>query len=456
MTPVYDARAVHRALQQPAATAVLAESTQRSLEHKRAAHEQVPWQMLRERAHAIKAHAIANLDRLLVQFEREFTARGGTVLWARTAQEAAERFLDICRHHGAATVVKGKSMLSEELELNARLQSEGIDSVETDLGDYIVQLAGQRPTHIIAPAIHLSRAEIGHLFERRLGVKFTDDPQALSMIARGQLRRRFMQAGLGMTGANFGIAQTGTVVVVENEGNGGLCAAVPPVHVIVMGIEKIIPRLDDLPVFLHLLARAGTGQKLTTYTHHFLGPEVGKTMYCLLVDAGRTALLADERTRESLYCIRCGACLNVCPIYRRVGGAAYGWVYPGPIGSVITPQMIGVRHAGELPFASTLCGACRQECPVDIDLPHQLVHMRSKAVAGGASGSAGERRFASAWAKAMSSVASYRRAVFWARAAMRLGRIVPRKPWPLNAWSRHRVLPEIAGETFKEWYVKRK
>jgi L-lactate dehydrogenase complex protein LldF len=258
-----------------------------------------------------------------------------------------------------------------------------------------------------------------------------------------------------MTGVNFAIAETGTVVTVENEGNQALSAAAPPVYVALMGIEKVIPRLMDLPPFLHVLARAATGQKLSVYTHHFLGPEDGRTWYCIIIDAGRTKVLADPATRESLYCIRCGACMNVCPIYRRVGGWAYGWVYPGPIGSVETPQMIGVDKAGELPFASTLCGACQEECPVNIDLPHQLVHMRHKAVEAKAAASAAERVAFSAWADAMSSLPAYRRATRLARSGVGALSKIGWRPGPLRAWAKHRDVPALARETFKEWWEKR-
>jgi L-lactate dehydrogenase complex protein LldF len=455
MTIHFDKRQVHEDLTHPHGPTVLPASMQRAVEHKRLAQADVPWETLRDQAHAVKAFAVAHLGELLVEFEKQFEARGGAVLWARTADEAASHFINICRRHGATSVVKGKSMVSEELELNARLAAEGIEPIETDLGEYIVQLAGQRPSHIIGPALHMSAEEIGDLFARRLKMEKTVDAAALSEAARVRIRERYLEAGVGMTGANFAIAQTGTVVVVENEGNGGLSAQAPPVHVIVAGIEKVIPRLEDLPVFLHLLARSATGQKLSTYTHHFLGPQEGRTAYCILVDAGRTQVLADPETRESLYCIRCGACLNVCPIYRRVGGWAYGWVYPGPIGSVLTPQMVGVEDGGELPFASTLCGACGEECPTKIDLPHQLVHMRRRAVDAGASSSPLDGLALRAWSAAMESPGAYRAAIAAARVG---GAIVGTGPWAPNAvkqWGKTRKAPAIARETFKEWWSRR-
>jgi L-lactate dehydrogenase complex protein LldF len=455
MSARFDRAAAKQKFREPNAPPVLATSMQRSLDHKRAAQAGVPWEALRDRAHALKADAIANLDVLLEQFERRFVERGGRVVWARTADEAADAFLRICRAHGAKSVVKGKSMVSEELQLNERLAAAGIDPVETDLGEYIVQLAGQKPSHVIAPAAHLSAQDVGALFERKLGLAYSDDPQTLSLAARARLRSRYVSADVGMTGVNFAVAESGTLIVVENEGNGGLSAAAPRVHIAIMGVEKVIRRTADLTTFLPLLARSGTGQKITTYTHHLLGPEAGKYQYCIIVDAGRTALLADPATRESLYCIRCGACMNVCPVYRRAGGAAYGSVYPGPIGAVVTPKMVDPAAASILPFASTLCGACKDECPVKIDLPLQLLHLRRLAVDAGVAGGMLERRAMRMFVRAMSSVRAYSRAVRWLRLATGMAQRSPWKPGSLGAWMRRRTLPEPAGQSFREWWRSR-
>ncbi|HLW38025.1 MAG TPA: lactate utilization protein B, partial [Candidatus Eremiobacteraceae bacterium] len=393
--------------ERPQPSESLAATLQRSVDLKRTAEEQVDWASLRQHAHAIKKYTIEHLDTVLLEFEQSLRARGATVLWAATREEAVAHVRDICKQHGATSVVKGKSMLSEEIELNAGLDRAGIAAVESDLGEFIVQLAGQRPSHIVGPALHLNRRDVGTIFAEKLGLPFSDDPQALMTAARLHLRRRYFEAGIGITGVNFAAADTGTIVVVENEGNGGLSASIPPVHVCLMGIEKVIPRLADLPVFLRLLARAGTGQKLTTYTHYFLGPEDGKQLYCILIDAGRTRILADRRLRESLFCIRCGACLNVCPVYRRAGGWAYGSAYSGPIGAVVTPLLEGLSAAAQLPFASTLCGACKQECPVDIDLPHQLAYLRQRVVEETVQPDAAERSLMRAFAFCMQRLWTY-------------------------------------------------
>jgi L-lactate dehydrogenase complex protein LldF len=456
MPTSFNRKEVARAFAHPAAAAVLSTTLERSVESAHRARAQIEWEALRSAAHDVKAYAIENLDRLLTQFETQFTERGGVVLWAQTADDAVAHFLDICRRHGATSVVKGKSMVSEELGINEQLSRAGIDAVETDLGEYIVQLAGQRPSHIVGPALHLSRQDVGKLFAAKLGIEYTDDPETLMSAARTRLRARYMQARVGMTGVNFAVAETGTIVVIENEGNGGLSSAVPPVHVFLMGIEKVIPRLADVPLFVRILARAATGQKISTYTHHFLGAEESKTVYCIIVNANRTQLLADPKTRQSLYCIRCGACLNVCPIYRRAGGFAYGGTYAGPIGAVITPQLTGIEQAGELPFVSTLCGACQDECPVKIDLPHQLVYLRHRAVEHGYGRSSITSRGIAAWARAMRDLPSYRRSVRWLRRAAALGRRIGWYPGVLGAWTKTRTLPQPPKESFKEWWELRR
>jgi L-lactate dehydrogenase complex protein LldF len=349
--------------------------------------EFAPYEDERSAARLIKEDAIARLDQLIVELTRMLEARGCRVFFASSAVEARDYMLKVAKDAGVKRVVKGKSMTTEEIALNPAFERAGIEAVETDLGEYIVQLRHEPPSHIITPAIHLSKEDIGALFHERLGIPYTAEPEKLTAEARTRLREAFLTAGMGVTGANFAIAETGTIVVVENEGNGRMSSTMPEIYVAVMGIEKVIPKLADLPHFLEVLARTATGQKLTTYTNFINGPrgegdlDGPREMHVVILDNGRTAMLADPVMREALYCIRCGACLNVCPVYRHIGGHAYRSPYPGPIGSIISPNLVG-SAAGHLPFASTLCGACKEVCPVKIDIPRILLHLRWKETAG--------------------------------------------------------------------------
>ncbi len=343
---------------------------------------QVQWEHLRDRAHAIKAKTINHLDYYLEQFADNVERAGGQVFWAETAEEACNYIAELARRRGLKEAVKSKSMMTEEIGLNKALASAGIEPIETDLGEYIVQLANERPSHINMPAIHKTRGDVADLFAEKLGVKRTEEIPQMTALARRLLRARFASAGMGITGVNYAIAETGTIVLVENEGNIRLTTSLPQIHVAVMGIEKVIPRLEDLDVFLKLLSRSASGQKMCSYVSLLTGVKRSRTeegpdeFHVVVVDNGRIKMLADKELRESLYCIRCGACLNVCPVYRKIGGHAYGWVYPGPIGAVLTPQMIGLDQAAALPFASSLCGACGDVCPVKIKLPEMLIHLR--------------------------------------------------------------------------------
>jgi L-lactate dehydrogenase complex protein LldF len=354
------------------------------------AAERADWESLRARARAIKEDVVDHLDRHLERFAAQVEARGGTVHWARDAAEARAIVVGLATARGATLVVKGKSMASEEVDLNPALEAAGIRVVEGDLGEYIVQLAGQAPSHLTTPAIHLSRGDVADLFHRKLGVERNDDPNFLCEVARRILREVFRGASMGFSGANFAVAETGTIVLHENEGNIRLASSLPPVHVALLGIEKLVPTLADLAVVMRLLPRASTGQRLTTYTSWITGPRRAdeddgpRELHVVLLDNGRTRILADPAAREALFCLRCGACLNACPVYRQIGGYAYGWVLPGPIGSILTPQMLGLDRAPDLPFASSLCGACRDACPVKIDLPGQLLHLRHRVAEGDA------------------------------------------------------------------------
>jgi L-lactate dehydrogenase complex protein LldF len=455
----------------------LRSSTLRLYTHRLQALTEVPaFERLRERARAIKREVMDHLDYYLEQFADSVVRRGGKVHWAATAEEACALVLGIARQAGAREVVKAKTMVSEEIELNQALEAASIQAVETDLGEFILQLAGERPAHIVAPAMHKTRADVADLFAARLDPARTEEPARLTAIARQALRAMFAKAEMGLSGANFAVAETGTVVLVENEGNIRFCTTAPRVHVALIGIEKILPRWADLAVFLRLLARSGTGQKLTTYTSILTGPrrpgEDGpEEMHVVLLDNGRVATLADEKMREALYCIRCGACLNACPVFRKIGGHAYGSVYSGPIGALITPQFAGIEQARELPFASSLCGACREVCPVKINIPDLLLHLRSKAqqptTAPGKAlpksrrdAAMGERTSTRLWAWVMTRPRMYelgsRLARWGQRLVARQGKGDVQK-WilrfpvnPVARWTDGRDLPALAPRSFRE------
>jgi L-lactate dehydrogenase complex protein LldF len=344
------------------------------------------YQDLREQAHRVKRHTLENLDYYLEQLEANATAHGGHVVWCNNGEEVADFILGLAKQRGASLIVKSKSMTTEEIDLNERLEHHHLDAIETDLGEYILQLAHERPYHIVAPALHKTRHEVAGLFADRLGVQHDVVIENQTLTARRVLREKFLAAGIGITGANFLVADSGAVVIVENEGNARLTSSAPPIHIAIAGIEKLIPRAQDLAVFLKLLGRSATGQPLTVYTSFLSGPrrpgEVDGPgeFHLVLLDNGRTKLLADAAKRESLFCIRCGACLNHCPVYRKIGGHNYPGTYSGPIGAIITPQYRGVMAHPWLPFASTLCGACAEVCPVKIDIPRLLLDLRSEVV----------------------------------------------------------------------------
>src|SRR3954447_8332775 len=347
------------------------------------------WEELRAAGQAIKAATMARLDEHLEELERQVTARGGTVHWARDATEASAIVTRLVQATGADEVVKVKSMATQEIGLNEALEAAGIAAHETDLAELIVQLGDDAPSHILVPAIHKNRAEIREIFLREMpGVdpELTDEPRKLAMAARAHLRERFLRARVAISGANFAVAETGTLSVVESEGNGRMCLTLPQTLITVMGIEKLVPTWRDLEVFLQLLPRSSTGERMNPYTSLWAGvsPDDGpQDFHLVLVDNGRTAVLADEVGREALHCIRCSACLNVCPVYERTGGHAYGSVYPGPIGAILNPLLRGVgedEQVDSLPYASSLCGACFEACPVRIDIPSVLVDLRAQVV----------------------------------------------------------------------------
>jgi len=417
---------------------------------------------LRDRAREIKEETISNLEFYLTQFEENVVRLGGTVHWARTGEEACAIVLDLARKNQVKRVVKSKSMVTEEIELNEALESAGIEAVETDLGEYIVQLAHEKPFHILAPAVHKSRGDIAELFAEKLGAMNLKEAEEMTVVARKALREKFCTADMGITGANFGIADTGTIVLVENEGNIRLSTSLPRIHVAVMGIEKVIPRLEDLAVFLRILARSASGQKMSSYVSLISGPrregeaDGAAEFHLIILDNGRTRILADEEMREALYCLRCGACLNVCPVYKKIGGHAYGSVYSGPIGSILTPAFAGLEKTKDLPFASTLCGACREICPVRIDIPRILLKLRSDWSEGktaGARPSFGERLAIKLWAFAMRNTALYnfgfRAGAVLQRPLVEEGK-VKRLPFALAGWTQNRDFPALAKKSFRE------
>jgi L-lactate dehydrogenase complex protein LldF len=420
---------------------------------------------LRDRARAIKARSLAQLDRLLAQLAERVEARGGRVHWAADAAEACALVTEIAGRDGGRRAVKSKSMTSEEIGLNAALEGAGVEVVETDLGEYVVQIAGETPSHIITPAIHKTKDEIADLFARHHGAPRLERHEELTREARERLRARFLAADVGITGVNFAVAETGTLAIVENEGNVRMSSSLPRRHVAIMGMEKVIPDLESLAVCLRLLARSATGQKMSSYVSLITGPrregeEDGPDeLHLVVLDNGRSRLLADPALRESLHCIRCGACLNVCPVYRHAGGHAYGWAYPGPIGAVVDPSLAGPERAAPLPFASSLCGACAEVCPVRIPLPHLLLRQRERVVtarsaerAAGAGGGALERALARAFAWAMASPARYR----WASRLARVASLpFARRGWlrrapGLRAWTASRDFPAPARRSFRE------
>jgi L-lactate dehydrogenase complex protein LldF len=436
-------------------------ATGRHLEHVAAMRAEFPsFDAERDIARRIKQDAIGRLDELLVQLKERMEANGCRVFVAADARMARDYIVELARARGVKAAVKGKSMTTEEIELNPALEQAGIEPIETDLGEYIVQLRGETPSHIITPAIHLSKEDIGKTFSERLEAPYTAQPEQLTAIARERLRSMFLTAEMGITGVNFAIAETGTLVLVENEGNGRMSSTLPEVFVALMGIEKVIPRLEDLPHFLEVLARSATGQKLTCYTNFINGPrrkddvDGPAELHVVILDNGRSAMLADPVLSEALHCLRCGACLNVCPVYRRIGGHAYGVTYSGPIGSVISPNLFG-SAAAQLPFASTLCGACRDICPVGINIPRLLLHLRWKENLASGAPRVQFRGEAARSRQGMRRFATFARRPRLIRLMLRAGAFITRPfardgylrwiPGPFRSWTRDRDFPALRG-----------
>lgn len=422
--------------------------------------EMTDWEQLRVAGEQIKDDVLARLDTLLVQLEESVTARGGVVHWARDAAEANRIVLDLCRAENATEVVKVKSMATAEIALNEALEAGGVHAIETDLAELIVQLGDDRPSHILVPAIHRNRSEIREIFQRRMGVEVSDEPADLAEAARVYLREKFLTTKVAVSGANFAVADTGSIVVLESEGNGRMCLTLPETLITVMGIEKLVPTWQDLEVFLQLLPRSSTAERMNPYTSVWTGVTPGdgpQKFHLVLIDNGRTATLKDSVGRQALRCIRCSACLNVCPVYERTGGQSYGSVYPGPIGAILTPQLVGDMHdpqAASLPFASSLCGACFEVCPVRIDIPSVLTHLRAEAVE--AKGRTAESIAMAAAAWTFASASRYEKAQkvgSLARFLARDGKITS-LPWPGSKWTSSRDVPAPPQESFRAWWRK--
>jgi L-lactate dehydrogenase complex protein LldF len=445
----------------------LREAVRRATDHSLAKRDEAVtelpnWELLRDRAARIRDRSLAGLDRHLLTLEERLAAKGGQVHWARDGAEANRIIGDICRVSIPAkgvtlpVIAKSKSMTTEEIGLTGSLEKQGFEVVETDLGEYIVQIAGQIPSHITAPALHLSRVDIGKLFAEKLGVEYTDDPVELISVARKVLRRKFLEADIGITGANFAVAETGTPIMVENEGNGRLVSAVPKVQIVVMGIEKVVPTWDDLMPLLEVLPRSATGQRITGSVLFFNRPSAQnehdgpRALHLVILDNGRTRALADPELRNVLRCIRCGACLNACPVYRRTGGHAYGWVYPGPIGAVLAPVFLGYDRAGDHPFASSLCGQCSETCPVKIDL-HQMMLTLRERINSRKSAWTAEKSAMSTWTQIADRPGLYRSLAKWPRLIYHnfiSGWWSPRLP----VWGRERSGPEPAAKPFEDLF----
>jgi L-lactate dehydrogenase complex protein LldF len=450
----------------------LAKATQTIRRKRAVAVEEMPdWEELREAGRALKSRVVRHLDEYLLQLEESVTRAGGRVHWARDGEEANRIIAGIAKSHDAGEVVKVKSIATDETKLNEHLEREGIEAIETDLAELIIQFAGETSSHILVPAIHKNRSEIRELFIQKLGVEdLSDDPPDLTNVARLYLREKFLKAKVGISGANFAVAETGTVCVVESEGNGRMCTTLPPVLVTLMGIEKVIPNWQDYEVFMQLLPRSSTAERMNPYTTFWTGVSEGdgpQEFHLVLMDNGRTEVLADEIGRQSLNCIRCSACLNVCPVYERTGGHAYNSVYPGPIGAILTPQLVGIGKPGSdsLPYASSLCGACYEVCPVKINIPEVLIHLRGRVVRhkqdqGGLKGKLDPENVAM---KAMAQTFSDPRLYEGAQKAARIGQwplarsgSIHRLPGRLAGWTDARDLRPVPEQTFREWWRTRR
>jgi L-lactate dehydrogenase complex protein LldF len=408
----------------------------------------------KKKAHVVKWRVMENLDKFLPEFESNFQKRGGKVIWANDVEEAQREILNIIQKSRGKTVIKSKSMTTEEIHLNEFLERNGIESLESDLGEYIVQLLGQKPYHIVTPAMHLSKEEIAQLFHDKFGTPVDATPQQLTQKARELLREKYLQADIGISGGNFLIADTGSIALTENEGNARLCTTFPKIHIAIVGIEKIIPSIADLDLFWPLLASHGTGQNLTVYNTILSGPKQPnetdgpEEMYVVLLDNGRTNLLAQKEQRQALYCIRCGACLNACPVYKNIGGHTYNTTYSGPIGSIITPHFKGMKEFKHLSYASSLCGKCSEVCPVKIDI-HKMLLLNRRDAASGHENAKTEEIGWNLWKKAM------KKRSWMDMFGGKMKNFLLQKVFK-KSWGKYRAMPEVAPKSFAKQYTEGK
>ena len=463
-------REARRALQDQTLLDALADVQDRLGKGTAKAYQELPeGPDLRRKAHEIRMQAVENLDILLEALADNVRKQGGRVIFAPDAATAVNECLKIARHHEVRSVVKGKSMVTEEIGLNEALIANGMEVTETDLGEYIVQLAGESPSHIIAPAIHKTRQQIGRLFEEKLGIPYTDDPPTLTQAARKALRAKFLAADMGISGCNLACAETGHITTVSNEGNIRMATTLPRVHVAFMGMERVVARLEDHDILFRLLARGAAAQHMAGYISYIGGPrQPGQldgpdAFYLIIIDNGRTRILADEEFREMLCCIRCAACLNVCPVYGKIGGHSYGYPYSGPVGAVVTPLLVGIERAKDLFLGETLCGACKDACPVDIDIPRMLLALRAKLVEGDRRwdvqpGSAIEKSAYFGWSLAIRNRGLYdglRSLSALAQRPLTAGDgMIHRLPFPFSGWTRSRDIKPLARSSFMDYWRK--
>jgi len=459
--------AAHTALANQQLRANVARATN-TIRGKRAIRvEEMPdWQALRQTASDIKSHTLAHLDHYLTEFERNCERVGGKVHWARDADEANTIAIELIRHYGGTEVIKVKTMTSDEVQMNVALEAAGITPIETDLADMIVQMGHDEPSHIVVPALHKNRFEIAEIFRRTMNLPgLTDTPEDLAAAARAYLRDRFLRVRIGISGANFAVAETGAICVVESEGNGRMCVTMPDVLITLVGVEKVIPTFQDLEVFLQLLPRSATGERMNPYNSLWTGVTPGdgpQAFHVILLDNGRTAQLLDERERETLACIRCGACLNACPVYRETGGLAYGSIYSGPIGAILSPQLQNLQHSRSLPYASTLCGACYEVCPVKINIPETLIHLRGRIVREDQKTFTGKLAAENIAMQFAAKIFLDHRRYEAAQKLARTGQLLFERqgqltnlPGMAGGWTKYRDLKPIPKSSFRDWWKSR-